>query len=90
MTPGFLLGLRGSLTMLVAHWSDVYEKQPVMHIRWTVGLVAIALSHVLTGRLRRAASNGDGAAAGALRLADATSLVNAVVGVTLVFALPFD
>ncbi len=89
VTPGMLLGLGGGLTMLLMHWSDVYAKQPVMHIKLTVGLVAIAFSGVLTGRLRRAAAGGDDTPAGAFKLAGAVLLASAVIGVTLVFTRPF-
>ncbi len=87
VTPGMLAGLVGGLWLLVPHWSDLYAKQPWMHMKLTVGLVAIAFSGVLTGRLRRAA-NGDDAPLGALKLAGAVLLLSALAGATLVFVRP--
>ncbi len=87
VTPGMLVGLAGGLIILLPNWSELYAKQPWMHMKLTVGLIAIAFSGVLTGRLRRAA-NGDEAPVGALKLAGAVLLLSAVAGATLVFLRP--
>jgi len=88
VTPGMLIGAGGGLTMLLMHWSDMYAKQPWVHMKLTVGLIAIAFSGVLTGRLRRAAANGEDAPVGALKLAGSVLLLSAVIGAVLVFLRP--
>ncbi len=88
VTPGMLLGLAGGLTILLSNWSDLYAKQPWMHMKLTVGLVAIAFSGVLTDRLRRAANGDDAPVSGAMKLAGAVLLLSAVLGAALVFLRP--
>lgn len=87
VTPGMLLGLAGGLTILLSSWSDLYAKQPWMHMKLTVGLIAIAFSGVLTGRLRRAA-NGDDGPVGGLKLVAAVLVLSAILGAALVFLRP--
>jgi uncharacterized membrane protein len=87
VTPGMLLGFAGGLAMLLPNWSDLYAKQPWMHMKLTVGLVAIAFSGVLTGRLRRAA-DGVEAKAGALKLVGAVLLLSALANAVFVFLRP--
>jgi len=88
VTPGMLIGAGAGLSMLLMHWSDMYARQPWMHMKLTVGLVAIAVSGVLTGRLRKAAANGDEVSPGAMKLVAAVLLLSAVAGAALVFLRP--
>lgn len=88
VTPGMLVGAGAGLIMLLMNWSDLYAKQPWMHMKLTVGLIAIAFSGVLTGRLRKAASNGDEVSPGAMKLVGAVLLLSAVAGAALVFLRP--
>ena len=55
-TPGMLLAWLGGLAMLVPHFTDVYARAGWMHGKLTLVLVASALSGVVSGQLRKAAS----------------------------------
>jgi uncharacterized membrane protein len=85
VTPGMLLGLGAGLTMLISDWSTLYAKQPWMHGKLTVGLIAAAFSGVLTGRLRRAANDGGELSPKAFRTAGLVLVLSAIANVTLVF-----
>jgi uncharacterized membrane protein len=85
VTPGMLLGLGAGLTMLLSDWSTLYAKQPWMHGKLTVGLIAAAFSGVLTGRLRRAAADGSEWSASTFRNAGLVLVLSAIANVTLVF-----
>jgi protoporphyrinogen IX oxidase len=67
-TPGMLVSWIGGLGMLIPHWSTLYAKAGWMHGKITLALVAAALTGVVTGRLRRAASGQAELDAGRLRL----------------------
>jgi uncharacterized membrane protein len=84
VTPGMLLSIGAGLVMLLTYWSELYAKAPWMHMKLTVGLIAAAFSGVLSGRLRRAATQGAEISPGSLRLAGGVLLLSAVAGVTLV------
>jgi uncharacterized membrane protein len=85
VTPGMLLGLGAGLYMLLDGWSELYARQPWMHAKLTVGLIAAAFSGVLSGRLRRAAAGDAEISAGALKVAGAVLLLSAVANVIFVF-----
>ena len=85
VTPGMLLSFAGGLYMLLTQWSSFYAKQPWMHAKLTVGLVAAAFSGVLSGKLRRAASGEGEIQGGAMGAAAAVLILSAVAGVLLVF-----
>ena len=56
VVPGMLLAFLGGLTMLVLGWGaegTSYAKQPWMHTKLTIGILAAAATGVLTGRLRK-------------------------------------
>jgi uncharacterized membrane protein len=53
VTPGMLLAFGAGLTMLILGWSELYAKQPWMHTKLTLGILAAALTGILTGRLRK-------------------------------------
>lgn len=83
VTPGMLLSLGAGLILLLSDWSTLYARQPWMHGKLTVGLIAAAFSGVLTGRLRRVAAGGE-LAPGAFRTAGLVLILSAVANVTLV------
>ena len=85
VTPGMLLSLGAGLIMLLSEWSTLYARQPWMHAKLTVGLVAAAFSGVLSGRLRRAASNAGELSPGAFRAAGLVLVLSAVANVSFVF-----
>ena len=85
VTPGMLLSFAGGLYMLLTQWSSFYAKQPWMHAKLTVGLVAAAFSGVLSGKLRRAANGEAEIQPGAMGAAAAVLILSAVAGVLLVF-----
>lgn len=85
VTPGMLLGLGAGLYMLLDGWSALYARQPWMHAKLTVGLIAAAFSGVLSGRLRRAAAGSDDISAGAMKAAGAVLLLSAIANVMFVF-----
>jgi uncharacterized membrane protein len=84
VTPGMVVSLGAGLTLLLSDWSTLYAKQPWMHGKLTVGLIAAAFSGVLSGRLRRAAQGDGELSAGAFRLAGLVLVLSAVANVTLV------
>jgi uncharacterized membrane protein len=84
VTPGMLLSLATGLTMLLSEWTTLYAKQPWMHGKLTVGLIAAAFSGVLTGRLRRAANDGGELSPKAFRTAGLVLVFSAIANVTLV------
>jgi uncharacterized membrane protein len=71
--------------MLLDGWSALYARQPWMHAKLTVGLIAAAFSGVLSGRLRRAAAGDAEISAGALKAAGAVLLLSAIANVMFVF-----
>lgn len=84
VTPGMLLSLAAGLMMLLSYWSELYAKAPWMHMKLTVGLIAAGFSGVLSGKLRRAATQGTEVTPGSLRLAGLVLVLSAVAGVSLV------
>ena len=84
VTPGMLLSLGAGLVMLLSYWSELYAKAPWMHAKLTVGLIAAAFSGVLSGRLRRAATQGADVSPGSIRLAGGVLVLSAIAGVTFV------
>jgi protoporphyrinogen IX oxidase len=88
VTPGMLLSFAAGLVMLLSYWSELYAKAPWVHMKLTVGLIAAGFSGVLSGRLRRAATQGAEVTPGSLRLAGGVLLFSAVAGVVLVFLRP--
>jgi uncharacterized membrane protein len=85
VTPGMLLSFAGGLINLFSYWDALYKKAPWMHSKLLVGLIAAAFTGVLSGKLRKAASNGDEVPVGAMKLAGSVLLVSALLGVALVF-----
>jgi uncharacterized membrane protein len=85
VTPGMLLGLSAGLYMLMMGWSDLYARQPWMHAKLTVGLIAAAFSGVLSGRLRRAAAGADDVSPGTMKAAGLVLLLSAIANVVFVF-----
>lgn len=55
-TPGMLMAWIGGLAMLIPHFTDVYARAGWMHGKLTLVLIASALSGVVGGQLRKAAS----------------------------------
>jgi putative membrane protein len=84
VTPGMLLSFAGGLTNLLMYWDALYKKAPWMHTKLLVGLIAAAITGVLSGKLRKAASGGPEVPAGAMKLAGSVLLVSALLGVALV------
>jgi uncharacterized membrane protein len=84
VTPGMLLSLGAGLIMLLSEWSTLYAKQPWMHGKLTVGLIAAAFSGVLSGRLRRGSSDAEALSPKAFRTAGLVLVLSAVANVTLV------
>jgi uncharacterized membrane protein len=84
VTPGMLLSLAAGLILLLDQWSTLYAKQPWMHGKLTVGLIAAAFSGVLSGRLRRGTSDATALSPKAFRLAGSVLLLSALANVTLV------
>jgi protoporphyrinogen IX oxidase len=74
-TPGLVLSWIGGLGMLLPHWSTLYARAGWMHGKITLALVAAALTGMVTGRLRRAASGEGELHAGRLRLLATVLLV---------------
>lgn len=87
-TPGLVLAWVGGLGMLLPHWSTLYARAGWMHGKITLGLVAAALTGVITGRLRRAASGSEELNAGRLRLMATILLVITFTVVGLVVFRP--
>jgi len=83
VTPGMLLAWAGGLTVLVPDFGALYASAGWMHAKLALLVVLTALTGVLTGRLRRAAS---GQKASPARLYQALALALAV-GVVLVVVL---
>ena len=84
VTPVLLLSSAGGLVNLVIYWDALYKKSPWMQTKLLVGLIAAAFTGVLSGKLRKAAANGDEVPAGAMKLAGSILLVSALLGVALV------
>jgi uncharacterized membrane protein len=53
VVPGMLLAFLAGLTMLILGWGELYARQPWMHTKLTLGIVAAGATGVLTGRLRK-------------------------------------
>jgi putative membrane protein len=87
-SPGLVLAWMGGLAIVLPGWSELYARAGWMHGKILVGLVLAALTGVLTGRVRRAAS-GEREASSALFAGIATVLVlGAAVAVALVVLRP--
>jgi uncharacterized membrane protein len=84
VTPGMLLSFAGGLFNLLTYWEPLYRKAPWMHTKLLVGIAAAAFTGVLSGKLRKAAANGDEVPAGSMRVAGIALLVCALLGVALV------
>jgi len=87
-TPGMVLAWVAGLTVLLHGWSAVYSKAGWMHGKVTVALIAAALTGVLTGRLRKAASGDKPASEGLLRGVGIGLLALAVVVAFLALLKP--
>lgn len=85
VTPAMVVAFTGGLGMLLPAFTTFYAKQPWMHAKLTLVLVAAALSGVISGTLRRAADQ-DAQPTGKLqKLAIALALIVIVVVCLAVF-----
>lgn len=55
-TPGMILAFIGGLGILLPTFGSYYAKQPWMHAKLTLVLVASAISGVISGTLRKAST----------------------------------
>jgi putative membrane protein len=83
VTPGMVLSFAGGLTNLLMFWDALYKKAPWMHTKLLIGLIAAAISGVLSGKLRKAAAGHEELSLGAVKLSAGVLLVSAIAGVAL-------
>lgn len=87
-TPGMLLAWAGGLTMLVPNFTAIYARAGWMHGKLTLLLIASAVTGVLTGRIRKAATGAKPASAQLLNALSVALILTALVVVGLAVLKP--
>lgn len=86
--PGLVLAFAGALALLIPQW-DLYRSMGWVHAKLTVGVLLAAVSGILSGRIRKAASGERDAPAGLFAALGGTLAIGAVSAVVLVVLRPF-
>ena len=86
--PGLVLAFAGGLALLATSW-DVYSTMGWVHAKVTLAIFLAAVSGILSGRLRKAASGERDAPAGLFAALGGTLAAGALLAIVLVVTRPF-
>lgn len=86
--PGLVLTFAGAFAMLVPAW-DAFRSMGWVHAKLTIGVLLAAVSGMLSGRVRRAASGERDTAAGLFAALGGTLAIGGLFAIVLVVLRPF-
>ncbi|MBN8612771.1 MAG: CopD family protein [Deltaproteobacteria bacterium] len=86
--PGLVLAFAGGLVMLISGWAS-YRSMGWLHAKLTIGVLLAAVSGILSGRIRRAATGERDAPAGLFAALGGTLAIGALLALVLVVLRPF-